>query len=434
METAIRLALENNERAKKVPLRVEVAEGQLERARSAFLPTLTAGGTTQIKLQEDQTNRRTSTNGTITLSQPILNPSAFPQYAQQKHSREAEKWGSVQDRRTLAFDTARAYLLALTQERVLDAAKRRLERARANLTDTEARAAAGLTSTNDATRSQIELATAAQQVAQNEGRVQNAYLNLGFLVGRRVDPPLTPPDRTTNAAQNFDSNPDQQVRAALDRRPDLRSTHERTESLNASAREPLYRMAPTLSANAQVRLVPDPLPSQVSHDETVTLSLSWQIFDSGLRYADRRTRLAQAQSQALDESLLRRSIDNDIRVALTTLRASRESFRIAGESLNAATRSQEETNILYRQGLAKAIELTDATQQRFDSEVTLASARLTMQQAYLELRFALGFGPIDEGDAQTTAAPPNGASAPTATQAPSASPSDTPAPAERPTP
>ena len=45
IDQAVHLALTNNERAIKAPLRVEVAKGQLERARAAFLPTMVAGGT-----------------------------------------------------------------------------------------------------------------------------------------------------------------------------------------------------------------------------------------------------------------------------------------------------------------------------------------------------------------------------------------------------
>ena len=209
-------------------------------------------------------------------------------------------------------------------------------------------------------------------------------------------PALAPPDRTTQAAESFETNPDDQVRAAMDRRPDLRAAQERTEALRASAKEPLYRLLPSLSASAQVRFLPDPLPTERGRDEIATLNLQWNIFDAGFRYADRRTRLAQAESQALDESLLRRTIDNEIRVALVSLRAAREAFKIADDAIAAAQRSSDETEILYRQGLARAIELTDANARRYDAEVTRASAKLSMEQAYLELRYALGFGPIDE--------------------------------------
>jgi outer membrane protein TolC len=404
LEQAVRLALDNNERAKKAPLRVEQASGSLERARDAFLPTLTASGSGTYRFQEDKTGRNTTTSGTLTVAQPLINPSAFPSYSQASHQLEAEKWGSIQDRRVLSFDTARSFLQALAAERVLEAAVQRLTRSRANLENAQARAAAGLASVNDATRATLDLATAARDVATSQGRLGTAYLQLGYLMGRRIEPPtpgtrssLAPPDRTTQAAESFESSPEDQVKAALDRRPDLRSVHERTEALRASAREPLYRLAPTLSAQAQVRVLPNPLPSERAHDETATLNLSWNIFDAAFRYADRRTRLAQAESQAYDESLLRRTVDNDIRVALVSLRAARDAFKISDEAIAAAQKSTEETEILYRQGLARAIELTDANGRRFDAEVTRASAKLTMEQAYLELRFALGLGPVDEG-------------------------------------
>src|SRR5262249_19343231 len=99
------------------------------------------------------------------------------------------------------------------------------------------------------------------------------------------------------------------------------------------------------------------------------------------------------------ESLLRRTVDNDIRVALVSLQASRDAYKIAEDAVALSQKSSDETEILYKQGLARAIELTDATAKRFDADVTRASAKLSMEQAYLELRFALGMGPIDENPA-----------------------------------
>jgi outer membrane protein TolC len=407
LEQAVRLALDNNERAHKAPLRVDQAEGALDKARTAFFPSLTAAGSEAYKLQADKAGNHSTTSGTVTLNQPIFAPSALPAYSQASHQLESEKWGSIQDKRVLAFDTARAFLQSLAAERVLDAAVQRQTQSEANLKDTQARADAGLASTNDVTRAQLELANARVQVATAQGRVGTAYLTLGYLMKHPVTPPapggpsaLAAPERTTNAARSFDTNPDNQVRAALDRRPDLRSAHEKTEALRASAREPLWRLAPTLSASGQSRLNPDPLPSERAHDETITLNLQWSIFDNGGRYADRRTRLAQAESQALDESLLRRTVDNDIRTALVSLHAAREAFKVSDEAAAAAAKSSEETAILYRQGLAKALELTNATSSKFEADVSRASAKLTMQQAYLELRFALGLGPVDDGDAE----------------------------------
>jgi outer membrane protein TolC len=396
MEDAIRLALTNNERAQKAPLRLETAEGQVDRARTAFFPSLTGSGSGTFLATPDRSGRSATTSGTVTLSQPLLTPSAFPLYAQSKHQRESERWGANQDRRVLAFDTARAFLQVLTSERVVEAAGKRLERAKATLQNAEARAQAQLASTNDATRAQVDLSASLREVATAQGSLAKANTQLSFLIGKRLEGALAAPDRTTQGAESFENAAQSQVQAAIDRRPDVKSAQERTMALNLSAQEPLYRLVPSVSAQAQLKVLPDPLATEKATDETVSVVLTWAIFDQGTRYADRRTRLAQAESQKLDEKALRRSVATDVELAIIALRTAREAYRIAGDAVAAAQKLTEEEEILYRQGLARAIEVTDANSKRFDAEVSRASAKLSMEQAYLELRFALGLAPIDE--------------------------------------
>ena len=127
-----------------------------------------------------------------------------------------------------------------------------------------------------------------------------------------------------------------------------------------------------------------------------SLTMTWTIFDAGIRYADRRTRLAQAVSASLDEHALRRSVATDIAVAVAELRAARTVLQVSEQAVVTAQKNTEETAILYKQGLAKAIEVTDANASRYDADATLAVAKLGMEQAYLNLRFALGLSPISD--------------------------------------
>jgi outer membrane protein TolC len=91
-------------------------------------------------------------------------------------------------------------------------------------------------------------------------------------------------------------------------------------------------------------------------------------------------------------------VEADVRLALATLRAARKTLGIAEDAVLAAQKNVDETEALYRQGLAKAIELTEANLTRFDAEVTRESARVQMHLAYLDVRQALGFDPIgDQG-------------------------------------
>ncbi|NOU27111.1 MAG: TolC family protein [Polyangiaceae bacterium] len=396
LEDSIRYALSSNERALKAPLRVNVAEGQLDRARASFLPNLTATGNGTLRTLAGTTGDRSplTVTGSATLSQSIVNMPSFPLYAQASHQLDSERYGAKQDRRVLAFDVARAYLQTLTAERLLEAATRRLERAKANLDNATGRAEAQLASVNDATRANIEMTTSQREVAQAQGTVTRAYVNLEYLVRRTVTGPLSAPDVMNRDAEQFSTRLDELVRTALERRPDLKAATERTLALQASAREPLYRLFPSLGVQGQIRTTVDPTPPDRGHDESALLTLTWVAFDGGARYGDHRSRTAQAESQALDESLLRRGVETEIRLALASLKAARESLKISEDAVVFAQKNTEETEILYRQGLARAIEVTDATARRFDAEVARATARLQMQQAWLELRFSLGLAPL----------------------------------------
>jgi outer membrane protein TolC len=397
LEAAIDLALHHNERAGKASQRVEVAAGGLDRARAAFLPTLVGQGNGAWAKPADRDGRNLSGDVQFTLNQPIVNASAFPLYWQSKHNLAAERWGAVEDLRTLSFDTANAFLTALASEQLLAAARGRLDRAQADRADTETRVAGGLNSTNDLTRATLAVATAQSQVDNAQGSLERAYLQLAFLVGQPVKGPLVAPERTTNNARKNVWKPEEVEKRAEARRPDLLSAEEHTLSLYDGAKEPLYRLLPTLGFSAQLRQLIDPGPSQNNPTSgNLSLTMTWVVYDAGIRYADRRTRLAQAASAALDEHTLRRSIATDIAVALAQLHAARAVLKTQEEAVKTAQSNTDETEILYKQGIARAIELTDANATRYDAETALALAKLSMEEAYLELRFALGLGVVTD--------------------------------------
>lgn len=125
------------------------------------------------------------------------------------------------------------------------------------------------------------------------------------------------------------------------------------------------------------------------------MNLNWPIWDAGIRNADADSRRALADTSDLQLRALKRRIVADVKVALATLLAGRSALAGAQEGAEAASRSAEETAVLYKQGLAKAIELLNANQSRFDAEIALAVAHLALQQGELDLRAALGLFPVE---------------------------------------
>jgi outer membrane protein TolC len=397
LDAAVRTALTRSERAEEAELDVETAEAGVSKARAAFLPSVSLGANETLRpFPLKQGNkvllRSNAAGGTLSLNQPLFVATAFPLYASAKHNLDAARFGQTDQRRQLSFDAARGFFSVVTAERVLSAAQSRLELAHATLDDTRARAQAGLVSSNDVTRSELELAGADQSVASANASLESTRYNLEYLLATPVDGELRAPD---NSLAPTDLTVTGLVNLAISTRPDLASLRSAAAAAAASADEPGLRFVPTLNASAQERVADAPIAGNRYLDTTVVINFNWQIWDGGVRSADADSRNAAAMTAALQHRALLRRVQADVHVALSELTGARAAWQAAQRGFDAAERSEQETKVLYKQGLAKAIELLNGNSSRFDAEVSLAAAELALRQAELDMRAALGLFPVD---------------------------------------
>jgi outer membrane protein TolC len=391
---AVNLALTRNERARISDLNVAVAEANVERARAGFLPVVTATATAQ---QHDYAatdkNPNQLENAGVVVNQPIVNASTYPLYAQAKNLASAQRAQTTDDKRLLAFSAANAFFAVLDAAALLQAAQNQLDTAKANLADTQARADAGLTSSNDVTRARIDMASSSRQVEIGQGNVETSIIDLELVVNARLGAPFTPPAETLSAAERPTGDVESLVAFAVAHRPDVAVSKFDALAAHDFATEPLLRIVPTVSLQGQATATSN-APTGRWHDEWLQATLNWTLYDAGVRYADRHARDAQASVADLTLRELVRTVDAQVRGAAAALAASQGAFRVADQAVQAARQSVDETQALYKQGLAKAIELVDANDSRFAAEVSYASAEYAMAQAYLGLRQAVGLDPL----------------------------------------
>jgi len=408
IEDAVKSALTRNERAKIADLNVTVSEANLARARTAFFPTAIVNGTFSWKPDDlvDQTSARAqgslfknanSTAATgLAVNQPLLNASAIMLYAQSRQQLMGQVAQSQDDKRLLAFDAARAFFIALSADAVLSAANTRLTTAQANLADTQARADAKIVSTNDVTRAQIDLANAQHEVENDKGNSAVAYIGLAYTINAPIPAKLATPSALLAAGRAPVPSQEQLLRIAIATRPDLASRRHLAFAAHDFAREPLLRLVPVIALTGSFGL---------STDETITghgfynaeslgATLSWPLFDAGVRYADKRSRDAQATIADLTTDALIRTVNEQVLASVASLQAAQSGLDAAQRARDAAKQSADETAILYKQGLAKAIELVDANDARFLADVSYATAEYSVALAYLALRQAIGLEPI----------------------------------------
>lgn len=387
IERAVDLALSRNERAAIADTTVEAAEARVRRARTAFLPRVDINGNVGTDIGNGS-ERDVST--TAQLTQTLFDARVFPLYRQVRFERDAARLSAEDSKRLLGFDAAATFLSTLSFEQVFLAAERRRTFAQTNLDDVRARFEAGLVSSNDVTRAELELATAVRELAQATGDVQAARVELETLVKAEVPGPLAPPVALLDAADDPPPPAGAAIADAQGRRTDIAARRARVEALRAFADEPNARFFPSVLFSARTRNINDGPVTNRNNEGFVGVSFAWPVFDAGLRGADRAERTANVRGAELLLELELRDVERQMRSAAVQLTTEQASLREAAAAVRAAQKNANETNILYREGLASALELADATQQLFEAEVAEVTARYRMALAFLSLREASG--------------------------------------------
>ncbi|HEX2122439.1 MAG TPA: TolC family protein [Thermoanaerobaculia bacterium] len=393
IERAVQLAVERNERAAIADTDVEAAEARLRRGRSAFFPRIDVAGNWRADYEQG-TDRTLQTSALLT--QPLFDARLFPIYRQLRFEREATRLSAHDTRRVLAFDAAITFLTTISLEQVLLAAENRRRFAQTNLDDVRARFEAGLVSSNDVTRAELELANAVRGVAQAAGDVQASRINLETLLKTDVDGPLATPAGLLDAADEPPAATDAEIDAAQQRRSDIGATRARVEALRAFAQEPAARFIPSVLLNAQTRNVNDGPIANRNNEGFVGVTVNWPLLDAGVRSSERAERNALVRGAELELEADLREVEQQMRGSAVQLATEQALLREATAALRAARKNADETSALYREGLASALELADANQRRFEAEVAEVTARYRMAVAYLALREAAGVGAVGE--------------------------------------
>ena len=392
LERAVSLALSRNERVGASSELAQASNARLSAARSFFFPTVSITG---VWTRQPPTQVR-SANGlqaTGAISVLLFDGRVVPLYRMASHDAQAAQLDLKNQERLVAFETADAFLQTLGYQQVAEAAQKRVALAKQSLEEAQVRFKAGLVSSNDVTRAEVELATAQQGAIRSEGDAKNSLLQLSFLIASEIDGPLQPVDIAIPQNSIASQPPELLVRQAVEARPDVNAAKERILSANAFADEPLWRWVPSLSAAGQFRESNKTSILAPSEDWSAQLILTWTLLDP-TRFADRAQRLALARAQKLNTSYLERQVATEVKTSLVSLQVADAAVREAKVAAEVARKSAEETQVLYREGLARAIEVSDATQRLFEAEVSLAQERYARGVSFLNLRSSVGEGPL----------------------------------------
>jgi outer membrane protein TolC len=245
---------------------------------------------------------------------------------------------------------------------------------------------------NDATRSELELASADLAVTNGRQAVLAARLSLGDLVGREVFEPLQDPEPAALAGRDLA----EYERIALRERPDFRSTELRMRATELQARSARLGLVPTLGVQGSWGLNDtDPNPGVATSPQwTVALVAQWDLYDGGNREATAAAFDATLHEQGAAYRGVRRDLHRDLATALGAFATAEASVGQADTQLRVAKVNLDEVQQRFRQGLATALQAADASASLFQAESDLTSRKQDLANSRFQLRNLLGRWPL----------------------------------------
>ena len=402
LDEVVRLTLRHNERALVAEAEAEAAHHRLARARAFFFPELTITGAFTRRLNQTvrtvggspvTISRHNALSAQANLVVPLFDARLFPLYRQAKLEGQSARLAAAEAKRLLGYEAADAFLMVLSQEQVTGAANQRLAFSRETLAQSRARAQAGLVSSNDVTRAELEVATAERELGTSRASAEIAKLELGFLVASKLEGRLSTPDGLLTEAGKTSLRQAELLERGLAARLDIQSGQARVLAAEAAADEPSRRLVPALAGVAQYRVTNEQGFSGRVGDGFAGLTATWPLWDGGDRAAESKERRALAKAEKAAQDTRIRSVVIQIKQALVALENARKTQTVAAQAAEIARRNVEETGELYRQGLVRALEVADANLRLYESEVALARERYALALAYLDLRAAVGESP-----------------------------------------
>ena len=383
---AVRRAVVRNSSAVIAGQEIARAQAIVEEVRAPALPILTGNGAaTRLDHARGIFTPRSQLNANLSLAVPLLAPARWLAWSHASDQVRVAELSAEDLKRTVAVAAARAYLGVMAQHRLVLITTQARDAAKAHLDDAHARFEVGSGNRLDEVRAGQELASDEAQLSSALAALQRSTEALGVLVGDEG-----PVEVEDQLALPPTPAPDEALREAQEKRPDVRAAQERSKAAHKVESDSYADYLPLLSAVLQPFYQTPATPTVPETGWQAQLVLSVPLFDGGARYGFRKERAAlAAESKEQVDGLLRQA-RADVRIAFEALRRADEGLGSARQASKLAHDALDMTMLAYREGATNDLEVVDAERRARDADTAALSAEDTARQARIDLLAASG--------------------------------------------
>ncbi|MGA2595811.1 MAG: TolC family protein [Bryobacteraceae bacterium] len=282
---------------------------------------------------------------------------------------------------------ARSYLTALRAQTTVETAQANVQLSEALVTLAQSQKNAGTGTGIEVTRAKVQLANDQQNLLVAETDQTRSNLQLLKVLGVRIDNAVELTDRMEYTPTD-PVDAEHALKAALDKRPDLKAQQAREVSAQLSYSSVKFERLPSVVGFADYGSIGS--NSSMSPTREYGLSLRLPIFDGGRRDAERHESASQLRQERIKTADLRDQIELEVRSAIVSLKSADAQVKTAREGLQLAEEEVSHARRRYQAGITNSIEVTDAQTRLDRARENVISALYNHNLARIDLASAIG--------------------------------------------
>ena len=385
---------------------VRTAGADERSAAGAFLPTITASGSSNLAStsrynaatgQIVTVPSNTSYSGSLGLSLDLFD--GFQRLANKRAAaatEDAADAGLINQRYQVTATTAQLFFTALADEELVRVAEAQLQRAKEELQISVNKFQAGAATRSDTLTARVDFGNAQLALLQANANLATAQANLGRQVG--VDQPVRAVPDTA-----FPSLPDTTaLRAqALDSSPQVQQAEARARAAGAQVGAARSQYWPTLSASyangytgldslGRLGLAPWSTTQRYVNNWALRFSLSWTLFNGFTREANQVTASVAQDVARATAADTRRQVGAQLTQQLAAVTTAYAQFGITGANVAAATEALRVTQERYKVGAGTLLDLLTAEANMTQAQVNQVQSRYNYLIARAQVEALVG--------------------------------------------
>jgi len=292
-------------------------------------------------------------------------------------------------RQQVVRDVIEAYTRAVLARNQLDVAWDSRETARANVKLVSDLHEVGLVVESDRLLARVRETEVEELVVRSESAVEMSRAALNLVLGRDLDTPFALP--TSLEARGDGSEPlEELVRAAMERRPDLRASLDGLRAAEKRARTARSGYLPSVGATGLAEVNAEDALGTYRSNWSVIVGARFNLFDGKLTRARVRQATWQEAATREEHELLLQSIELEVRQAFYDRLAAGKRLKQASTAVELARESLRIVRDRYAEGLTTLVELLESETRLTQSLTREVAARRDLLSTGARLDLSVG--------------------------------------------